>query len=306
MLDTYCNSVSDEAQLKVAIRFGKQAVTVWNNHFKKIPTDIDRVNALITDANRVQGGAAVIDIAFPQRTLEKIERSYGNAKEKNNRSPIPEMKSDPTLTPMLAASMQPLTNKDWDTTLPKTVRLAFTQVFNILMWLLYRRKNDAHETHIYVAINQAVDVILTENLLSKEQIIAILNEYQHEKRSGTEDSEWENAFIVGSTEPLTEEDVYRQIIGEKMNKGGCGLVLAKEVLRQMRDEGKSYWNMMDEYVTGTSTTYSYDKENQTFSRHEIDVIVGSFSNQIPMSEHEMLHYIAKESCGDLRESGFEV
>jgi hypothetical protein len=77
-------------------------------------------------------------------------------------------------------------------------------------------------------------------------------------------------------------------------------------MRQMREEGKSYWNEMDEYTTGTSTTYSYNKEKESFWRHEFDVIVGSFSNHIPMSESEMLQFVSQQSLNDLRASGFEV
>jgi hypothetical protein len=53
-------------------------------------------------------------------------------------------------------------------------------------------------------------------------------------------------------------------------------------------------------------TYSYDKVKQSYSRHEVDVIVGSFSNHNPMTESEMLDVISQQALSDLRESGFEV
>jgi len=59
-------------------------------------------------------------------------------------------------------------------------------------------------------------------------------------------------------------------------------------------------------MTGTSTTYSYDIEKQSYKRHEIDVIVGSFSNHILMTESEMLSFVSQQAVVDLRESGFEV
>ena len=174
------------------------------------------------------------------------------------------------------------------------------------MWILYRRKTDHHETHIYVAVNQGADVLLREYIRSQRNINVILNEYEHHKRQDTEDSDWENALTVGRSEPLDQEDIYRRIIGEKVVKDQPGTPLAKEVLRQMREEGKSYWNMMDEYLTGTSTTYSYDKEKRSYSRHEFDVIVGSFSNTYLMTESDMLDFIAQQALVDLREAGFEV
>ena len=55
MLDTYCNSITDEAQLRIALTLGKLALPVWEDYFSKNPTAIDQVNALIIDTNRVNG-----------------------------------------------------------------------------------------------------------------------------------------------------------------------------------------------------------------------------------------------------------
>jgi hypothetical protein len=305
MLDTFCNGLSDEAQLKIAIRFGKLALPIWNNYFARNPLEIDKVNALITEENQVNGGTK-IDIEFVQRCLEKIERSYDAAKAESGNRPIAIMKRDATLSPLLATCLQPLQNKEWDQTLTQSVRLVFTLVFNILVWILYRRKTDKNETHIYVAINMGADALMRELMLSVERLNVILEEYKNEVRQKTETSDWENALPVGSTESLDREDIYRKMIGEKVNKNLCGERLAKEVLRQMRDEGKTYWNELDEYATGTSTTYSYDKEKVSFKRHEMDVIVGSFSNHTPMTESEMLLFIEQQALSDLRDSGFEV
>jgi hypothetical protein len=306
MLDAFCNSISDEAQLRTALALAKLALPVWEDYFSKNPTAIDQVNALIGDTNRVNGGLEKIDIQFPRRAIEKIERSLALAKEHSPDKPIPVMKSDATLSPMLATCMQPLTNKQWDNTLNQSTRLVFTSVFNILVWLLYRRYTDQHETHIYVAINQSADVLLREQLKSVQEIDTILNDFKPFKRQEAEDSAWENARPVGSSEPADQEDIYRKIIGEKVVKGQVSRMVAVEVLRQMREEGKSYWNMMDEYATGTSTTYSYDKEKQHYKRHEFDVIVGSFSDHIPMTTDEMLSFISQQALSDLKESGFEV
>lgn len=306
MLDAFCNSLSDEAQLKIAVRLGRLALPVWQNYFRENPTAIDKVNELIGDSNRLTRGAKVIDIEFPQRALEKIERSYEAAKIKANASPVPMMKSDASLSPMLATSMQPLTNAEWDNTLTQSVRLVFTLVFNMLTWILYRRKNNVNETHIYVAINQGADVLLRESILSVEQINTILDEYKHESRRNSEDGDWEKAFPVGGSEPWDQEDIYKKIIGEPVFKDTATAELAKEVLRQMREEGKSYWDRWDEYLSGTSKTYSYNAEEKSFWRHEFDVIVGSFSNDIPMTEVEMLQFVSQQALGDLRENGFEV
>jgi hypothetical protein len=305
MLDTFCNSLSDEAQLKIAVRLGKIALPVWSRYFSENPAAIDQVNELAQNGTQLKR-AQKIDIGFPQRALEKIERSFLAAKENPGSKPIPSMKCDATLSPLLATCMQPLTNPQWDNVLPQSVKLVFTLVFNILVWILYRRRNAAHETHIYVAINQGADVLMRESFRSANEINTILEEYKLELRSISEDGDWETAFPVGESEPLDQEDIYRKIIGEKVFKDSVTTLLAKEVLRQMREEGKSYWNEMDEYSTGTSTTYSYNTEEKSFWRTEFDVIVGSFHNKIPMSESEMFQFVSQQSLCDLRESGFEV
>jgi hypothetical protein len=306
MLDNYCQTLSDEAQLKIALTFGKLILPVWEEYFIKNPAALDQLNALIGDTNRVKGGLEKIDIEFPKRAIEKIERSFADAKGKSIDRPIPIMKSDAALSPLLATCMQPLTNKEWDNTLTPSVRLVFTMIFNILAWILYRRKTDHNETHIYVAINMGADVLLRETIRSERNINVILNEYEQHKRQDTEDLDWENALRVGRGEPFSEEDVYRRIMGEKVSKDQGGSSVAREALRQMREEGKSYWNMMDEYTTGTSTTYSYDKEKLSYTRHEVDVIVGSFSNTYLMTENEMLDFLSQQALSDLRDSGFEV
>jgi hypothetical protein len=99
MLDSYCNSLTDEAQLEIALTLGKRALPVWE-YFRRNPTAIDQVNALVNDTNRMKGALQKIDIEFPKRALEKIERSFIAAKE-TSQKPIPIMKRDATLSPLV-------------------------------------------------------------------------------------------------------------------------------------------------------------------------------------------------------------
>ncbi len=306
MLDAFCHTLSDEAQLKIAIRLGNMAMPVWDKYINENPTSLDKINSLFEDALKVKGEARKIDAAFPGRALEKIERSRKSASDKNSQHPVAAMKSDATLSPMLATIMQPLRNPQWDNVLPESVKLAYTLVFNILVWILYRRRTDHNETHIYVAINQAADILLREAILSADDINKILQEYNNDTRGASEDEEWENSFPVGESEGLDKEDIFRKIIGEKVHKNIPDHKLAKEVLRQMREEGKSFWDEWEEYTTGTSKTYSYEADKKSFWRSEIDAIVGSFHNEYAMTEGEMLSFVSGLSLSDLRDCGFEV
>jgi hypothetical protein len=306
MLDAFCGALSDEAQLKIAIRLAKLALPIWTKYHEQTPVALHKVDELISETAPIKAGADRIDMEFLARALEKIERSLGEAKSKTKGNPVALMKSDATLSPMLATIMQPVTNKEWDNLLPQSVKLVFTSVFNILLWILLKRRNSASETHIYVAINQAADALMRESILSAEQINPLLDEYGKELRKPNEEEEWENALKVGRNESFSEDDIYAKIIGEKVYKDQCGYALAKEVLRQMKEEKKSFWDEWDEYQTGTSKTYSYNVEKNTFWRTEADVIVGSFFNEIPMTEGEMRDFVSGLALTDLRTSGFEV
>lgn len=81
---------------------------------------------------------------------------------------------------------------------------------------------------------------------------------------------------------------------------------AAQVARQMRDEGKSYWDLVEEYHTGTNTDYSYDREEKKFKKVETDVIVGSFCNTSWLSEEQLIEEIRKYSPGALRQAGFTL
>jgi hypothetical protein len=306
MLDAFCATLSDEAQLKIAVRLAKLALPIWANYHERTPVAIHKLDELISDVTPIRVAAERIDKEFLERALEKVERSLVEAKSKTKRNPVALMKSDATLSPMLATIMQPLTNNEWENLLPQAVKLVYTSVFNILLWILIKRRNASGETHIYVAINQAADALMRESILSAEQINPMLDEYNKELRKSGEEEEWENALKVGRNESFSEDDIYSKIIGEKVNKDQCGYALAKEVLRQMKDEKKSFWDEWDEYQTGTSKTYSYNLEKNSFWRTEADVIVGSFFNEIPMSEGEMRDFVSGLALADLRTSGFEV
>lgn len=306
MLDEYCNKLSDAAQLKIALRLGKLVLPVWSNYFSEHADAIEKVNALVISSNRMQSGAKQIKVDFPAQALEIIEKSYEKAAK--DRLPVAAMRKDPQLPALLATSMQPLTNPDWDDTLPYTVRLVFTSVWNILTWIAFRQKNNSDETHIYVAINQAADALMSEKILTVKQIDAMLLEYKDETRGADEDATWQAS--PGETSAgdhgLNIDEIYRKIAGEYMVKDPPPRHVAQEILRQMREEGKSFWDEWEEYYHGTCNTYSYNHEMKSYWRTEVDVIVGSFYNEYPMSENEMLEFISGISLNDLRESGFEV
>ena len=161
MLEDFCSTLTDEAQLKIALRLCGAALPVWLDSFASNAAQSEQLNALYAGGKQVGGAEARIDADFPRRALDEIERCYRVATERGS-GPVEALKTSQRLAPLLATAMRPLTNPAWDAALPHPVRLVFTSVWNILTWLLFRRKAYSGETHIYVAINQAADAILSE------------------------------------------------------------------------------------------------------------------------------------------------
>ena len=306
MLDEFLAKLADEAQLKIAIRLIRLALPVWHNHMTKTPGDLDKVNALITDKHQIAGALSRIDIDTPARYLTKIEERLAAA-EVLSAKPVPVMKGDILLNPLFATMMQPITNANWDETLPYSVRLVYTSVWNILTWVLFHRVNDSNETHICVAINQAAAALVTEKKRSFDDINAIFCEYTGFTRAPGEEEAWENAPKADAKDAAySVEEVYRKIIGEKIVKDAPNEVQITEILRQMRAEGKSYWDEWEEYIEGTNRTYSYNTEKKSYWMVEIDVIAASFCNEYALSVQQVREYLAGISLRDLRKSGFEV
>jgi hypothetical protein len=308
MLDEYCNSLSDEAQLRMAIRLSREALPVWNDHLKKHPQDLDKLNALIKPENKVRGGQGKINQDFLKKAIDKIEQSY--EKTKGSVWPIAGMKGDLLLHPYWVTLMQPLTNSSWDHVLSKPARLVYTSIWNILTWILYKRMNEQQETHIYISINQSCDALLSEDILKKEQIEKILREQQEMKRNPDEDTAWEMAPAANAKDqtgaPKGMDEIFQKITGKKSIPDPPLNDQTGEILRQMKEEDKSFWDKWDEYYNGTSKTYSYNKEKQSFWYSEADVIAASFFNEFPMSEQEMYNFISGVSLDDLRGSGFLI
>jgi len=211
---------------------------------------------------------------------------------------------------LLATSMQPLTNAKWDITFTYSTRLVYTSIWNILTWLLLRKITNDNETHIYVAINQAADALMTEKIVTKNEIENILLGYKDEIRIAGEDVEWNspdmNDTDAGKQENNNLNEIYLQLIGKKNPSDAPIKVQTEEILRQMREEGKSFWDKWEEYYSGTSKRYMFDKEKNTYMRTEMDVIVASFYNEYTMTEEQMLEFISGVSLFSLRENGFVI
>lgn len=305
MLDEFLQTLSNEAQLKIALRLSRLALPIWQKYFAVNPGKLAEVNTLVTDSNRVAGAYKEIGLDFPGKALAELEKAYEAARGRSER-PASVMKEHVPLTPILYTFLGPLTNHRWDNTLPSSVHLVFTAVWNIFTWLLYRERNDAGETHIYVAVNQAADALNREAIMSFDEINAILMEYKDEQRHGDENDAGGMCYEPRDADPVNPDEVYQKIIGPVRVKDAPNRAQAAEIARQMREEGKSYWDEWEEYHTGTNVDYSFDKDEQKFKKTEADVVVGSFFYKHWLTEEEMIEAMQKYSLSDLRKSGFNI
>jgi hypothetical protein len=169
MLDEYCNSLPEHAQVAMSMRLIEVVLPIWEKHVAQHPDDLAKVNALITAEHKVRGGLAKIAASLPRSALRELQKTIAAKRDLNGSS---------SLRRYLATFMEPLTNQAWDDALPLSVQLVFTATWNLLTYLLFRRKTKEDETHVYVAVNQACDAILREKVLSQDDLNRVLQEYK--------------------------------------------------------------------------------------------------------------------------------
>ncbi|MBL8994834.1 MAG: hypothetical protein JNM63_15920 [Spirochaetia bacterium] len=172
MLDEYCRTLTDEAQVRLAIRLIRLALPIWENYLERSPGELEKIHALAGAVDPVKG-ASQVTASFPGTALLEVEKSLAEGK-------LP--RENETLQGYLGTVVQPLTNPLWENTLTQSVRLVYHAVFNVLTFLGLHRSNASGETHIGVAINQACDALLREKRFTTDGLNAILLEYQNEKR----------------------------------------------------------------------------------------------------------------------------
>ncbi len=156
--------------MALAIKLIEIALPAWETHVTEHPADLERVNKLITKEHYVQGGAHEVVKVLPRVAVLELKQTI---KEGTN------LKGNSILQGQLAKIMEPLTIATWDAIMPSPARLAFTAVFNLLTFLLFRRMTPNNETHVYVAINQACDAILQKQFLSLNELEELLKQYEH-------------------------------------------------------------------------------------------------------------------------------
>ncbi len=202
MLDEYCNSLPEHAQVAMSMRLIDVVLPIWELHVAQHPDDLAKVNALITAEHKIRDGLAKIAASLPRSALQELQKMIAAKRDLNSSS---------SLRRYLATFMEPLTNPAWDDALPLSVRLVFTATWNLLTYLLFKRKTEEGETHVYIAVNQACDAIMREKVLSQADLERVLQEYKNYKGNPIVSSAREaNEEKGGSTFPSVRQ-MFRSI-----------------------------------------------------------------------------------------------
>lgn len=81
----------------------------------------------------------------------------------------------------------------------------------------------------------------------------------------------------------------------------------EKVVRQMKEDGLTYDDFLEEYYNGTNTTYGYNKQTGKYTVTKIDIVAASFFNVEVISVDELKSLLMKNaSLHELREQGFDI
>ncbi|MBN2736063.1 MAG: hypothetical protein JXR70_03720 [Spirochaetales bacterium] len=303
MLEEFCGQLSDKAQLKLALRLINTALPLWNEHFLLYSEAENNLNQLITPQTKVPGAESYIKADFVENTLWILEKNLEQAS--SQKFPVFQMKQEPSLLSLWATATQVLLHSDWNITLPTIPKLVFTALWNVLAWICLRQKNNCNQTHVFVAISQAADALISGNILLPENIESLCSEYNSQPRSPEEDEAWIGEG-QGCESDFEIHEIYQKIIGKSPVKDPPSQEAITHILEEMKNEGKSYWDQWEEYYNGICIIYSYNLEKKSFWCTESDAITGNFNKEHPMSRKQMADFLARISISEFRVSGFEI
>jgi hypothetical protein len=162
-LQEFCKYISAVKEFNMAIKFAFIALPVWDNYCKNnSPCYTDSITGLI---HKVDSNLLI-------NTLNESLAYFSDAEKSNRLSELYKNFDDPVIA---------LQDMDWD--LPDEVERIFYSVYNIARGLLSEVDNENDQLIFYVAINQAIDVIESEGILTERQIRDILDEFKKAKLS---------------------------------------------------------------------------------------------------------------------------
>ena len=161
-LQQYIDSLSKEKQFDIAIRVTKAALPIWDKYANKYE---------LTYQDTVVGLNHSVDRQLLQMTINAVEKFVAtNIIKRSIIKYFYLLSLDRQFNDPIVA----LQDTDWE--LPYEIERAFYAVHNLLDAALGKEKTVFNETTIYVAINQAVDALVSSKIMTEEQIRNIIYE----------------------------------------------------------------------------------------------------------------------------------
>jgi hypothetical protein len=164
-LREYCNLLPEKRKKELAIKLIKTALPVWEKFCEKGKLTYRDSTVWMkhnVDKNLLQDAI---------KEAENIPENFDELKTNGFGGRIKNLYDDFT-DPITA-----IHDEDWK--LPESAEKIFFSVYNLLTAIIFKDENDTGESNYYISINQAIDVIDSEKLLSEEEIKLILEEFRN-------------------------------------------------------------------------------------------------------------------------------
>jgi hypothetical protein len=163
-LQEYCNLLSEKRKIELSIKLIKIAFPVWEKFCDKGKLSYRDSTAWMkhnVDGNLLKDVIKEFDNISDN--LDVLKTTGFNDRIMNLYNKF----SDPIIA---------IQDEDWK--LPKPTEKLFYSVYNLLTAIILKDENESGESNYYISINQAIDVIDSEKLISAEEIKLILEEFK--------------------------------------------------------------------------------------------------------------------------------
>jgi hypothetical protein len=166
-LAEYCDSLDGKQKLKLAVLFIKAAMPVWEKFSE---------TGKLTYRDSTVWMKHHVDKYLLQNVIKEVEIISENSDKSETADPSEKIIN---LYNDFSDPVTAIQDDDWK--LPGPAEKIFFSVYNLLSAIVLKDESKEGESSYYVSINQAIDVIDSEKLLSEEEIKLILYSVQNKK-----------------------------------------------------------------------------------------------------------------------------
>jgi len=155
-LQEYVASLSKEQQFRLALKFIKKALPIWEQYASK--NSLGYIDTVV-------GLSHNVDKNLLKDSVQRVEYLLDTPHNQHNTTlfDLQEQFTDPIIA-----------LQDWDWELPDEVQKTFYAVYNLIEAFAGKEMSMFGEQTIYVSINQAIDAIVTAKIATFEELREML------------------------------------------------------------------------------------------------------------------------------------